>query len=152
MDSEMLYLFSICIKRFRKPICQKYVPKILFVHMSRVVKNPVLKFEQQHLGLRKKFIASWQVRSNLDSRDACSVSQLLVYNTSPHHAVKTPAVYHTKEPETTFPLFTGPKLHWHGHEENNWDRPCTWFFSMVQKRHGSEVRCFMCGVCSACSG
>ena len=59
--------------------------------------------------------------ANLDAWEkiACNISQLLIYNTSKgtHHAVKTSAVRHNKERETTFPLYRGLKLHGHARDK-----------------------------------
>ena len=59
--------------------------------------------------------------ANLDPRDkiACNISQLLIYNTikGTHHAVKTPAVRHSKERETPFTLCRGLRLHGHGRDK-----------------------------------
>ena len=44
---------------------------------------------------------------------ACSISQLLIYNThsGTHHATKTNTIRHNREHETPFPLYQGLKMH-----------------------------------------
>ena len=64
--------------------------------------------------------------TNLEAREriTCNISQLLIYNTSkgtPHHAVKTAAVCHSKGRETPFPLFLGLKLHRYGQNKTEID-------------------------------
>ena len=60
--------------------------------------------------------------ANLDPRDniACNISQLLIFNAvkGAYHTVKTPAVRHSKERETPFPLYRGLRRHGHGRDKN----------------------------------
>ena len=59
--------------------------------------------------------------ANLDPRDkiACNISQLLIFNAvmGTYHTVNTPAVRHSKERETPFPLYRGLRLHGHGRDK-----------------------------------
>ena len=59
--------------------------------------------------------------ANLDPRDkiACNISQLLIFNDvkGTYHTVNTPAVRHSNERETPFPLYRGLRLHGHGRDK-----------------------------------
>ena len=59
--------------------------------------------------------------ANLDPRDkiACNISQLLIFNAvkGTYHTVNTPAVRHSNERETPFPLYRGLRLHGHGRDK-----------------------------------
>ena len=59
--------------------------------------------------------------ANLDPRDkiACNISQLLIFNAvmGTYHTVNTPAVRHSKERETPFPLYRGLRLHGQGRDK-----------------------------------
>ena len=60
--------------------------------------------------------------ANLDPRDkiACNISKLLIFNAvmGTYHTVNTPAERHSKERETTFPLYRGLRLHGYGRDKN----------------------------------
>ena len=59
--------------------------------------------------------------ANLDPRDkiACNISQLLIFNAvmGTYHTFNTPAVRHSKERETPFPLYRGLRLYGHGRDK-----------------------------------
>ena len=59
--------------------------------------------------------------ANLDPRDkiACNISQLFIFNAvkCSYHTVNTPAVRHSKERETPFPMYRGLRLHGHGRDK-----------------------------------